>query len=157
VDVFIHPVAFAGWAGLLVTSLNLIPAGQLDGGHVLYSLVGERAQALRWPLIVGLGALGLLVWPGWLLWAGIVYFFGQGHPPPLDSLTPLGTGRKILAVLALLVFVLTFSPRPLWIVSPEDGNPFACQGVLALVAGLAALLWLARRFLLRNLSGPGKD
>ena len=145
VDVFIHPVAFAGWAGLLVTSLNLIPAGQLDGGHVLYSLVGDRAQVLRWPIIVVLAGLGLLVWPGWFLWAGLVFFFGQGHPPPLDSVTRLGTARKVLAVLVLAVFVLTFTPRPLIPVSPEGMAPLATQTVQGLGAALAGLGVLARR------------
>jgi hypothetical protein len=145
VDVFIHPVAFAGWAGLLVTSLNLIPAGQLDGGHVLYSLVGDRAEVVRWPIILGLAALGLLVWPGWFLWAGLVFFFGQGHPPPLDSVTRLGTGRKVLAVLVLAVFVLTFTPQPLIFVFPEGTDPLATQTVQSLGAALAGLGVLARR------------
>jgi hypothetical protein len=144
-DVFIHPVAFAGWAGLLVTSLNLIPAGQLDGGHVLYSLVGDRAQILRWPIIAALAGLGLLVWPGWFLWAGLVFFLGQGHPPPLDSLTQLGTGRKILAVLVLVVFVLTFTPQPLIFVFPEGVDPLATQSALGLGTALAGLGVLARR------------
>jgi membrane-associated protease RseP (regulator of RpoE activity) len=145
VDVFIHPVAFAGWAGLLVTSLNLIPAGQLDGGHVLYSLVGDRAQTLRWPIVLSLAALGLLVWPGWFLWAGLVFFLGQGHPPPLDSVTRLGTGRKILAVLVLVVFILTFSPQPLIFVFPEGVDPAASQSALGLGAALAGMGVLARR------------
>ena len=159
VDVFIHPVAFAGWAGLLVTSLNLIPAGQLDGGHVLYSLVGDRAGALRWPIILGLAVLGLLVWPGWFLWAGLVFLFGGGHPPPLDGLTRLGTGRKVLAVLALVAFVLTFTPQPLIFVFPEAQEPFLDPGqsVMGLATGLAGLYWLGRRRLLRPRPGPGED
>jgi membrane-associated protease RseP (regulator of RpoE activity) len=145
VDVFIHPVAFAGWAGLLVTSLNLIPAGQLDGGHVLYSLVGDWAQKLRWPIVLGLAGLGLLVWQGWFLWAGLVLFFGQGHPPPLDSLTQLDAGRKVLAVLVLVVFILTFTPQPLIFVFPEGMDPFASQSTLGLGAALAGMGVLARR------------
>jgi hypothetical protein len=145
VDVFIHPVAFAGWAGLLVTSLNLIPAGQLDGGHVLYSLIGDRAQLLRWPIIAGLAGLGLLVWQGWFLWAGLVYFLGRGHPPPLDGLTQLGVGRKVLAVLVLAVFVLTFTPQPLVFVFPEGMGPTVHQSVLGLGGTLAGLGILARR------------
>ena len=145
VDVFIHPVAFAGWAGLLVTSLNLIPAGQLDGGHILYSLVGERAQALRWPIVLGLAALGLLVWPGWFLWAGLVFFLGGGHPPPLDSLTKLDAGRKAVAVLGLIVFVLTFTPQPLIFIFPEGQDPLSTQSALGLVTLLAGLCLLRRR------------
>lgn len=139
VDVFIHPVAFAAWAGLLVTSLNLIPAGQLDGGHVLYSLLGERAQRLTWPIILTLGALGLLVWPGWFLWAGLVFLFGQRHPGPLDTVTQLDTKRKIVAVVVLLVFVLTFTPIPLTYVFPDTAEGTVWQGAILLAAALAAL------------------
>jgi hypothetical protein len=140
-DVFIHPVAFAGWAGLLVTSLNLIPAGQLDGGHVLYSLLGDRAQRLTWPIILILVALGLLVWPGWFIWAGLVFLFGQGHPGPLDRITPLDMRRKILGLLVLAVFILTFTPVPLTIVSPEqvEGSVLSALPILAgVLAGLGA-------------------
>lgn len=145
VDVFIHPVAFAGWAGLLVTSLNLIPAGQLDGGHVLYSLIGDRAQALRWPIVLALAGLGLVVWPGWFLWAGLVFFLGGGHPPPLDSLTRLDAGRKVLAILGLLVFALTFTPEPLIFIFPEGMDSFSTESVMVLATALAGLCWLGRR------------
>lgn len=144
VDVFIHPVAFAGWAGLLVTSLNLIPAGQLDGGHVLYSLLGDRAQAFRWPIILGLAALGLFVWSGWFLWAGLIFFFGGGHPPPLDDLTQLDARRKVLAVLVLAVLVLTFTPQPLIFVFPEGQDPLSTQSAMGLAVALAGLCFLRR-------------
>jgi membrane-associated protease RseP (regulator of RpoE activity) len=144
VDVFIHPVAFAGWAGLLVTSLNLIPAGQLDGGHVLYSLFGERARLLTWPIILALAALGLLAWPGWFLWAGLVFLFGQRHPGPLDSITQLDGKRKVLAVMVLAVFVLTFTPVPLTLVFPDSAEGFTLQGTVVLAAALTGLGWLVR-------------
>ena len=144
-DVFIHPVAFAGWAGLLVTSLNLIPAGQLDGGHVLYSLLGNRAQRFTWPIIVALVALGTLVWPGWFMWAGLVFFFGQRHPGPLDNVTPLDARRKIVAVAVLLVFVLTFSPAPLTIVIPEGAQGSLVRQMVLLAGAWTGLGWLARR------------
>ncbi len=153
VDVFIHPVAFAGWAGLLVTSLNLIPAGQLDGGHVLYSLVGPRAQRLTWPIVFVLLALGILVWPGWLLWAGLVFFFGQGHPGPLDRITRLDTRRKVVGVAVLLILVLTFTPVPLTLIFPE-GSPDAEGTVLRqlpfMASGLALTWGLARRLASRR-------
>jgi membrane-associated protease RseP (regulator of RpoE activity) len=144
VDVMIHPVAFAGWAGILVTSLNLIPAGQLDGGHVLYSLLGERAGRFTWPIIGALAVLGAFVWPGWILWAGLVFFFGRGHPAPLDEVTRLDTARKLVAVLTLLLLVLTFTPIPLTYVIP-DGYELQEAAVGALALGCGAVLLLRRR------------
>ena len=88
-DVMIHPVAWAGWAGLLVTALNLIPAGQLDGGHVMYVLLGKRARTL-WPFILAaLVALGF-VWSGWWLWAGLI-FSSEGFTPNRSIRSPSST------------------------------------------------------------------
>jgi membrane-associated protease RseP (regulator of RpoE activity) len=111
-DVMLSPVAWAAWAGLLVTALNLIPAGQLDGGHLMYVLAGRRAQLLL-PFI--LGALILLgtVWVGWWLWAFIIFLLGRVYAEPLDQITPLDPRRRALAVLGLVVFVLVFMPVPL--------------------------------------------
>jgi membrane-associated protease RseP (regulator of RpoE activity) len=111
-DVQLSPVAWAGWAGLLVTALNLIPAGQLDGGHLLYVLLGKRAGRLLPYLIVGLVALGV-VWSGWWLWAALIFFLGRAHAQPMDEITPLDPARKALAVFGLLVFLMTFTPVPL--------------------------------------------
>jgi hypothetical protein len=111
-DVMLHPIAWAGWAGLLVTALNLIPAGQLDGGHTIFVLLGRRASKL-WPfIVVGLVALGL-VWTGWFLWAGLIFFLGRRYAQPLDDITPLDGRRKALAILGMLIFVLVFIPVPL--------------------------------------------
>lgn len=154
VDVSIHPVAFAGWAGILVTSLNLIPAGQLDGGHVLYSLLGEKTRRLTLPIIVILGLLGLVFWPGWLLWAALVYLFGRGHPAPLDDVTRLDTGRKALALGVLLLFILTFTPIPLTIVTPEGfelgGAALSPSWTVPALALLLGALRLAERRLARS-------
>ena len=111
-DVMLSPVAWAAWAGLLVTALNLIPAGQLDGGHLMYVLVGRRAQALL-PFI--LGALILLgtVWAGWWLWAFIIFFLGRVYAEPLDQITALDPRRRAMAILGLVVFLLVFMPVPL--------------------------------------------
>lgn len=111
-DVMLHPVAWAGWAGILVTALNLIPAGQLDGGHVLYVLLGDRASRVLPFIVVGMVALGL-AWSGWWLWAALVFFLGRTHAQPLDEITPLDPRRRALAVLGLVVFVLVFTPVPL--------------------------------------------
>lgn len=114
-DVLLNQVAWAGWAGLLVTGLNLIPAGQLDGGHALYVLVGQRARRLVPFIIVILVGLGFF-WPGWFLWAGLIYFLGRTHAEPLDQITELDPRRKALAVLALVLFLLVITPIPLLIV-----------------------------------------
>lgn len=111
-DVFLHPVAWAGWAGLLVTALNLIPAGQLDGGHVMFVLLGRRAGAVLPFILVGLVVLGL-VWPGWWLWALLIFFMGRVYAEPLDQITPLDENRRALAVLGLIVFILVFTPVPI--------------------------------------------
>lgn len=112
VDVLIHPIAWAGWAGLLVTALNLIPAGQLDGGHLIYTLLGRRARRLL-PFILGALLLLGLVWSGWWLWVFIIFFLGQVYAEPLDQITPVDGGRRAVAILGLVVFVLVFTPVPL--------------------------------------------
>jgi membrane-associated protease RseP (regulator of RpoE activity) len=112
-DVMMHSVAWAGWAGLLVTAMNLLPVGQLDGGHVMYVLIGrERAQKLFPFVVTSLIALGF-VWSGWWLWAVLLFLMGRRYAEPLDQITPLDERRKRLALLALVVFVFTFTPVPL--------------------------------------------
>jgi membrane-associated protease RseP (regulator of RpoE activity) len=106
-------VAWAGWAGLLVTGMNLMPAGQLDGGHMIYVLLGrKRASKLLPVVMIGLALLGL-VWFGWWIWVALIFFLGRTYAEPLDQITPLGPGRKALAILAMVIFVLTFAPIPL--------------------------------------------
>ena len=111
-NIILHPVAFAGWIGLLVTALNLIPVGQLDGGHVAYALFPEYHR------YISLGVLGLLVvcgvvfWSGWLLWAVLLVFLGWRHPPPYEFWVPLDRRRRVLGVITIVVFGLTFSPAP---------------------------------------------
>lgn len=116
VDVLLHPVAWAGWAGLLITALNLIPAGQLDGGHILYSLFGRRSRIVLPFVLIALIILGT-VWSGWWLWAFLIFILGRSHAEPLDQITPLDSRRKALAVFGLIVFVLVFTPIPLSIFS----------------------------------------
>lgn len=111
-DVLLHPVAWAGWAGLLVTALNLIPAGQLDGGHLMYVLLGKRAPMILPFILTSLAVLGIF-WPGWWLWALLIFFLGRTHAEPLDQITPLNPPRIALAVLGFVVFILVFSPVPL--------------------------------------------
>ncbi len=112
-DVMLSPVAWAGWAGILITSLNLIPAGQLDGGHVFYVLFGRKTARRILPVIlIALGVLGL-VWMGWWLWLVLILLLGRFYAEPLDQITPLDGRRKAVAVLGLIIFVLTFTPVPL--------------------------------------------
>jgi membrane-associated protease RseP (regulator of RpoE activity) len=111
-DVQLHSIAWAGWAGLLVTALNLIPAGQLDGGHLVYVLLGRRARMLLPFILVILIGMGFF-WSGWWLWAGLIFFLGRSHAEPFDQITPLDTPRKLLAVAGLALFVLVFTPVPL--------------------------------------------
>ncbi len=115
-DVQIHPVAWAGWAGLFVTAINLIPAGQLDGGHVLYVLLGKKkAQRLLPVILILLGVLGFF-WTGWWLWAGLIFFLGRRFAEPLDQITPIDRKRKVLASIALIIFILIFIPVPLVVI-----------------------------------------
>jgi membrane-associated protease RseP (regulator of RpoE activity) len=115
-DVMIHPVAFAGWAGILVTGLNLIPAGQLDGGHIVYALLGERwSRVVLWAVLAALAGLAFL-WQGWFLWLFLIFLFGRMRLAPLDDVTPLTARQRALAIAMMVLFVLVFTPIPLRIV-----------------------------------------
>jgi membrane-associated protease RseP (regulator of RpoE activity) len=117
-DVYMHPVALAGWAGLLVTGLNLLPAGQLDGGHIFFALFGPRAAQLM-SMLVAVALLGLgFVWSGWFLWAVIVALLAQQRSPLLNEVTPLRGRWRALALLGLIVFALVFTPVPVTEVAP---------------------------------------
>jgi len=111
-DILIHPVGFAGWIGLLVTSLNLLPIGQLDGGHVAYALLGERQNKISKYVFLGLIGLGIFGWQGWLFWGVILFILGFRHPPPLEEWVPLDRKRKVIGWLAVAIFILTFIPVP---------------------------------------------
>lgn len=115
-DVSVHPVAWAGWAGLLITALNLIPAGQLDGGHLLYVLFGKKTIRRMLPVILlFMGIMGFF-WSGWWLWAVLIFFLlGRSYAEPLDQITTLDARRKWLAGLGLVVFILLFTPVPLYL------------------------------------------
>ncbi len=112
-DVYMHPVALAGWAGLLVTGLNLLPAGQLDGGHIFFTLFGPRAATIM-SMVVAVALLGLgFLWNGWFLWAVLVAVLGQQRSPLLNEVSPLRGSWRLLAVLGLVVFALVFTPIPI--------------------------------------------
>ncbi len=111
-DIQMHSVAWAGWAGLLVTALNLIPVGQLDGGHILYVLFGKNARKAV-PFVLGFLVILGSYWQGWWLWAFMIYFMGRRHAEPMDQITELNPQRKLLSVLGILIFILIFTPVPL--------------------------------------------
>lgn len=107
-----HPAFVAGWFGLFVTALNLLPLGQLDGGHALYAVLGRRHKWLVLPLLVALAALGFR-FAGWWAWAVLLLLMGLRHPPVQDEASPLGRGRTWVALLVLALFVLCFVPVPI--------------------------------------------
>ncbi len=108
----LHPAALGAWFGLLATAINLLPFGQLDGGHVLYATFGKLQRKLARPLWVALAALSF--WsPSWILWTLITLVIGLKHPPVRDEETTLDTRRKVLAAVALVILILSFSPMPM--------------------------------------------
>ena len=119
IDVSLNQIAWAGWVGLLVTGLNLIPVGQLDGGHVAYVLWGQKARQLFWPVMISLGLLviftGTIMWAVWIL---LLSVFGRIHAEPLDNITPLDGRRRLIAIFTLALFVLVFIPIPFQIIIP---------------------------------------
>ena len=114
-DVFIHPVALAGWVGLFVTALNLFPVGQLDGGRIAYALFGEWHRRISIATFGGLIALGVGFWSlNWIVFAGLILvLMGFHHAPPLDDLTPVSRGRYVLGVFCLILLVLLIPPVPI--------------------------------------------
>lgn len=116
-DVFINQLAQAGWTGLLVTALNLIPLGQLDGGHVIYSVFGRRARHLFWPIVIFFTYLTIFVNQGWILWTLLLVPVGLVHARPLEDITPLDTKRRMIGYITLFIFVMIFVPNPLRIIT----------------------------------------
>jgi membrane-associated protease RseP (regulator of RpoE activity) len=110
-DLYLHPIARAAWIGMLATALNLLPIGQLDGGHILYSFFPERHGLISKVLCVVLLPLGKL-WPGWTLWGLLLLWLGRRHPLIVDP-TELTPGRRKLGLLALAVFLLCLTLEPI--------------------------------------------
>lgn len=136
-DIFLHPAAFAGWIGLFVTALNLIPSGQLDGGHLVYSLFNKKIHSavsqisILIIIILGVGtepvynlinsfgvnfdlpeSLLFSGWAGWIIWAFLLVFMGTKHPPTIYEENDIGIKRKIIALITLLIFIGSFMPMP---------------------------------------------
>ncbi|MGD9763575.1 MAG: site-2 protease family protein [Candidatus Binatia bacterium] len=122
--IVLHPIALAGWVGLFVTALNLMPVGQLDGGHVVYAALGERWH--RWISLGTVGALlflGVSAAPSWLLWATLLAVLGVRHPRLPDGLTALDRPRRWGVAATLLLFALTFMPDPISFSRPAPRAP----------------------------------
>lgn len=110
-----HPMALAAWFGVLLTSLNLLPLGQFDGGHVAYALLGRRAwpvAQITFTILLFMGLFG--AWFAWLIWAFMGMLTGLRHPPPFDDLTPLGRARTIIGLVTVVLFALTIVPVPFY-------------------------------------------
>ena len=133
----LDPIGFAGWLGLFVTVLNLLPIGQFDGGHLIYALFGERhdrVSKLAIGCLFGMWALGPEYgwlsdedpfsawrdsrWPGWLIWGCISIVLGRSHPSTIDTVTALDTRRRWIGVATLVLFVVCFIPNPIRWISP---------------------------------------
>lgn len=114
-DILLHPVAIAGWFGLFVTSLNLIPIGQLDGGHIAYAFLGRLHRTVSLCLVGVLLLLGLFLWPGWALWGALMTVLGVNHPPVIYWEVPLDGRRRLEGLLAFIIFLITFIPSPITI------------------------------------------
>ncbi|WP_168060698.1 site-2 protease family protein [Candidatus Manganitrophus noduliformans] len=111
-DVALSSVAFAGWFGLFVTSMNLLPIGQLDGGHIAYALLGRKQRFLSIGMVVTLIILGVIGWPGWYIWAILISFLGLHHPPTIDEDVPLDLKHQLIGWGSIVLFIVTFMPVP---------------------------------------------
>lgn len=112
-DLFLHPVGFAGWVGVLVTAFNLFPIGQLDGGHVSYALIGQRSKPLAKGLLVVFLVMGVFLWVGWIVWALLIQLLGLKHPSVRDEGERLSNLRVALGIVIIVVFILSFIPAPI--------------------------------------------
>ena len=111
-DIILHPIAFAGWIGMFVTSLNLLPVGQLDGGHIAKALYPNQFDIIARTVHFGLIIMGIYFWQGWLIWALMLMIIGVRHPPVLLPHISLDNRREKMGYVALAIFVLTFVPAP---------------------------------------------
>ncbi|MCH7678219.1 site-2 protease family protein [candidate division KSB1 bacterium] len=110
-DVVLHPLAYAGWAGLFITALNLLPIGQLDGGHIVYALIGKGHKFVATAALLAFGGIAIFIFHGWILLLIMLIWLGYKHPPTLDE-TPVDTKRIIIGLLTILLFLVSFTPEP---------------------------------------------
>ncbi|RJP13998.1 MAG: site-2 protease family protein [Candidatus Abyssobacteria bacterium SURF_5] len=112
----LHPIALAGWIGLLVTMMNLLPVGMMDGGHISYALFGRRHYHISVAVVVVLLVMGIYGWFGWAIWGMLNMAFGLRHPPPTHPHVPLDGRRKLIGAAAAVIFIVTFVPMPFSVV-----------------------------------------
>ncbi len=119
-NALLHPTAFAGWVGLFVTAINLLPAGQLDGGHVVRALLDDRARYVSYATVLLLTFFGFFFsYSGWLLFAILIMLLGMNHPPPLNDTGKLDIKRQALGVFAAFILITCFVPTPMHYVPPD--------------------------------------
>lgn len=114
-DIYLHPIGIAAWFGFFATAINLLPAGQLDGGHIAYALFGRFHKKISQGLVFTLIPLGIFYWSGWLVWTTLLLFIGLRHPVTLDDSVPLSPRHRWLGWIALAMLVLCFTPIPIYI------------------------------------------
>jgi membrane-associated protease RseP (regulator of RpoE activity) len=114
-DLLLHPVGRAAWVGLFATALNLLPGGQLDGGHILYSVASKYHRKITLGVALLLIPLGIFFWRGWILWSILLLAIGFRHPPLLNQWEKLDRKRLIWAAVAVLMFILCFMPMPVMV------------------------------------------
>jgi len=112
-DCYLHPISLAAWFGFLATALNLLPAAQLDGGHIIYALFGRYHEWVSRAVVAILVPLGVFYWWGWFLWITLLLVLKLHHPPTLDDSIPLKTRHIVLGIIALVMLVLCFTPAPI--------------------------------------------
>ena len=112
-DVFVHPMAYAGWVGLFVTALNLLPIGQLDGGHIAYAMFGKKCRYVFAVALVFF-AICSFFFTGWIPMLILLVFLFYRHPPTWDEITPLDSNRKMLGFFMFVLFIITFTPVPFY-------------------------------------------
>ena len=114
-DLDLHPIGLAAWFGFFATALNLLPVGQLDGGHIAYALFGRVHKRISQGFLFSLIPLGIFYWQGWLLWTTVLLFIGLRHPVTLDDSVPLRRRHIWLGWIALALLVLCFTPMPFYL------------------------------------------
>jgi hypothetical protein len=153
VDVYVNQLAWAGWTGLLITGLNLLPIGQLDGGHILYAMFGKIAKLFYIPIMTAMLILVMFVSNGLIVFVLLIFLMGNTHAVPLDDVTALDARRRLLAIAALVLFVVVFVPMPL---TPAEGlsggsTPLpTAPGDRVWLPVMLGALWLGRRRFLRR-------